>query len=456
VKDAKGRRVEAKIEDLGVAFGSVFPKDKFRQPYMARKIAVTFEAQEIPAFGYATYYVEDTEPGLSRNTLVSAERVMENEFLRVEIHRDGSYTLTEKNSGHKYEKIGWYEETGDIGNEYMYIRPNNCPVITTKGSKPKITLAEDEPYHAVYEICHRIEVPASADETLAKERSRMTYIFDRRAGRSRETVVIPVTARLTLEKSARGVKVETTITNTAKDHRMRVMIPTGLQTNTHFADSVFEVVERKNHHSRMWKNPSGCEHQQNFVAMCGEHFGIMVANFGLYEYEVLPEAENTIAVTLIRAVGEMGDWGMFPTPEAQLQGTYTAMYEIVPFSAENLTEIYQEAYQFQTELTACQTEVHPGALPKVQGLLDWQGRGLNLTGLKLAENREDVMVRFVNNTIEPVMLRLAKQPWFTNAYKSNVIEAVIEEIPGRDGKYEIEIRPFEIVTIGLVQSLKER
>lgn len=46
---------------------------------------------------------------------------MENAFLKVEILKDGTYTLTEKNSGRTYGPLGYFEDTGDIGNEYLYV-----------------------------------------------------------------------------------------------------------------------------------------------------------------------------------------------------------------------------------------------------------------------------------------------------------------------------------------------
>lgn len=463
VKNAEGAAVEAKIEDLGVGFGYTLPKDRFRQPYMARQIAVTLEAVDVPAFGHTVYFVEkmDTEEKNTKDdvgrecraTLVTAENIMENEFLRVEIREDGSYTLTDKETGHRFEKIGWLEDTGDIGNEYVYVRPKNSPAVTTVGSRAEIRLLEDEPYRAVYEISHKMEVPVSADDTFEEEKKSMADIFGRKAGRSSETVILPVAIRLILERHAKAVKAETTICNTAKDHRIRVMIPTGLEADTHFADSVFEVVERKNHHGPMWKNPSGCEHQQNFVAMCDGNAGILAANFGLYEYEILPEENNTIAVTLLRAVSEMGDWGVFPAEEAQMQGTYTVSYEIVPFTAGKEAEAYREAYQFQTELTARQTGVHPGILPLTYSMFSWEGEGLNLTGLKMAEDRNDVIARFANNTKNAVTLKFKRQPWFTAVYRSNVIETVGEEISEIQNAYQIEVQPFEIVTIGLIRNI---
>ena len=40
--------------------------------------------------------------------------------------------------------------------------------------------------------------------------------------------------------------------------------------------------------------------------------GMPIANIGLYEYEILPEEKNALAVTILRSVGELGDWGYSP------------------------------------------------------------------------------------------------------------------------------------------------
>ena len=47
---------------------------------------------------------------------------------------------------------------------------------------------------------------------------------------------------------------------------------------------------------------------------------------------------------------ELGDWGVFLTPEAQCLGEKTTEYEIIPHGAgEELYHSYEEAYQFQTD-----------------------------------------------------------------------------------------------------------
>ena len=93
--------------------------------------------------------------------------------------------------------------------------------------------------------------------------------------------------------------------NQALDHRLRVLVGTGLDTPWHYADSIFEVAKRSNSVSGNWENPRNAQHQQLFVNVHEDQAGMTVANHGLNEYEILPE-DNTIALTLHRGVREMG------------------------------------------------------------------------------------------------------------------------------------------------------
>lgn len=451
LKDFEGNTVEAKIEDLGTAFDYLLPDDRFRQPYMARQVRVTFEAKEVPAVGYRVYYLQETKNNQvdNKKTLIVGNRIMENENLRVEIHEDGSYTLTNLKTGRTYSNIGYYEDTGDIGNEYIYVQDKDAQAITTRNKVAEITLVEDTPFCAKYHICQKMEVPVSAADELEIAQKSFQDCYNRHIGRSDKLVELVIETDLTLQASSESFKVQTTIHNTAKDHRVRVMIPTGLAADTHFADSAFEVVERNNRHSKQWENPSGCDRQQSFVAMQDDRDGILIANHGLYEYEVLPDMENTIAVTLLRCVGEMGDWGYFPTPKAQMQGTHTLSYEILPFADGERLKAYTQGYQFQNELMAIPTGIHAGVGSQEKSFFSWTGEGVNFSGLKQQDEGSDIIIRFVNVTEVPREIHIQKKDWMEKLYKSNVIEEEKECLEvNTDGLYHIVLKPFEILTLG--------
>lgn len=466
LRDADGNVVPAKIADAGVAFGYDLPDDRFRQPYMAKKVLVTFEA-EVPALGYRTYYLETAEQAQDVDVVSADENVLENDAVKVVVNADGSYNLLDKKTGRMYENLGFYEDTGDMGNEYIYIQDSGKQVVSTKGMKAEISCVERNAFRTVFEICHKMMVPSGMGEELLRQREMCIDPYTRVANRSSELVEMDVKTVLTLEKSAKGLRVATTICNQAKDHRVRVILPTGLDTSMHMADSAFEVVRRNNRHNDTWTNPCGCERQQCFVAMEDAKGGLLVANRGLYEYEILEDQGNTVAVTLLRCVAEMGDWGYFPTPKAQQIGTFCLEFEVVPFAAGETGDAFREGYAFQEDLTVEQAgferaflrkpgqvkpELVEGELPLEMSFLAFEGDGIHMTAFKKGQKKDDLFVRFVNNMEHEEVLSFKKEDWMKEVYRSNVIEEKGDlMIPDKDGVYHVALREFEIATFGIVK-----
>lgn len=466
LRDADGNVVPAKIADAGVAFGYDLPDDRFRQPYMAKKVLVTFEA-EVPALGYRTYYLETAEQAQDVDVVSADENVLENDAVKVVVNADGSYNLLDKKTGRMYENLGFYEDTGDMGNEYIYIQDSGKQVVSTKGMKAEISCVEKNAFRTVVEICHKMMVPSGMGEELLRQREMCIDPYTRVANRSSELVEMDVKTVLTLEKSAKGLRVATTICNQAKDHRVRVILPTGLDTSMHMADSAFEVVRRNNRHNDSWTNPCGCERQQCFVAMEDAKGGLLVANRGLYEYEILEDQGNAVAVTLLRCVAEMGDWGYFPTPKAQQIGTFCLEFEVVPFAAGETGDAFREGYAFQEDLTVEQAgleraflrkpgQVKPklveGELPLEMSFLAFEGDGIHMTAFKKGQKKDDLFVRFVNNMEHEEVLSFKKEDWMKEVYRSNVIEEKGDlMIPDKDGGYHVALREFEIATFGVVR-----
>lgn len=466
LRDADGNEVPAKIADAGIAFGYDLPDDRFRQPYMAKKVRVTFEA-EVPALGYRTYYLETAEQLQNVDVVSGDANVLENDAMKVVVNEDGSYSLLDKKTGRTYENLGCYEDTGDMGNEYIYIQDTGKQVISTKGRKAEVSCVERNAFRTVVEIRHKMMVPSGMDEELQRQREMCIDPYTRVANRSFELVEMDVKTVLTLEKSAKGLRVATTICNQAKDHRVRVIFPTGLHASTHMADSAFEVVRRNNRHNDTWTNPCGCVRQQCFAAMDDEKGGLLVANRGLYEYEILEEQENAIAVTLLRCVAEMGDWGYFPTPKAQQLGTFCLEFEVVPYAAGETGTAFEEGYAFQQDLTVAQAglkraflrkpgqvkpELIEGKLPLEMSFLAFEGNGIHMTAFKKGQKKDDLFVRFVNHMEQGEILSFKKEDWMKEVYRSNVIEEKDDVLtPDADGIYHVSLREFEIATFGVVR-----
>lgn len=469
--DEDGNHIPCTVEDLGLQFGYDLPDDRFRQPYSCRRVRIRFETENVAAFGLKTYALvnvaDDAKSGTpsKTTTLLRGERGMENQHMIVTIADNGSFTLTDKRTGRTYKDLGVYENVGDIGNEYMFKQPENEVARTTQALQAEIRVLEDTSYSASFEVIHHWEIPESADEMLDQEQRELIYYPYRKAQRSTKMIPLQIRTVISLSRSGKGVQVETTINNQAKDHRVRALFPTDLVSAVHHVDSMFEIATRDNKPAPEWQNPSNTQHQQNFVDVSEKEAGLVVANLGLNEYEVLQDGRNTIAVTLLRAVGELGDWGLFPTPEAQCLGEHTFQIEIIPHDGNGAASgAYIEAYQFQVPWTLAQTEVHTGYLTPNNTPFAWQGEGLAFSSLKVNEDSGDVMLRWFNMTTDSATLKLATsqanpQP-FETAYKSNILEEEgeilhlnsIEEastLSFATKEWNIQTDSCEIVTVGL-------
>nr|WP_145162287.1 alpha-mannosidase [Paenibacillus terrae] len=456
VLDPSGKPVPFTLEDLGQRFGYDLPDDRFRQPYMARAVRITLQADAVPAHGLRAYALVSGQAAAqhSDNTsasLITGNNVMENSILRVAAQPNGSLTVTDKRNGREYRDLLVYEDTGDIGNEYMYKQPEGEAPLTTRDLQASIRVVEDTPYRATLEIVHDWEVPASADELLQKEQIEVVYYPERKAQRVKETVPMKIRTLVRLEKDGKGFKVEASFNNQAKDHRVRALFPTDIEASRHRVDSMFEIVTRDNQPAIEWQNPSNAQHQQAFVDVSGETAGLAVANLGLNEYEVLRDGRNTIAVTLLRSVGELGDWGWFPTPEAQCLGEHAVQLEIIPHDGRGEESgAYAEAYQFQIPWTSVQTGIHTGDLSAVHAPFAWSGEGVAFSAWTVNEDSGDHMLRWYNMKQQPASLRLEWPQSVSRAYKTTILEetegASVEQL---SESLELEAGPCEIVTIGI-------
>jgi alpha-mannosidase len=178
VVDKNGITLKSNSKDQGIQFGYELPDDGFRRPYYARVITVTFLAEALPGYGYKTFYIEPSmetekhrQPPIEQNS-----REMENEFVHLLIHDNGSYTLTDKQSGKVFEYLGIYENSGDIGNEYMFRKPNGEIPLTTVDLSAVIRVIEKNEIRSIVEIVHEWDIPKEADKQFQQEKERLVWL----------------------------------------------------------------------------------------------------------------------------------------------------------------------------------------------------------------------------------------------------------------------------------------
>ena len=187
---------------------------------------------------------------------------------------------------------------------------------------------------------------------------------------------------------------------------------------------------------------------QYFAAAEDGEGGLLCANRGAYEYEVLPQ-DKALAVTLLRAVGELGDWGVFPTPEAQCLGAVSMELGIAAYSGALRRDGCRLAAQFQADMPAFQIFQAEGSLPERGSFLECRGDGLAYTAFKRSADGRGYVLRLFNTGDAPSELALRAREGYTY-YRSNILEepCVLLE-PDSGGALRLPVDGREILTIRL-------
>ena len=401
VEDLDGHLVEAEIEDLGASY--TLPKDKFRQPYIARQVRVTVPVHLAPLSWTTFQLLEGKAPhydGLFQNGVIDTP------FVTLSI--DDGLTLYDKTTNEAYEDFLRFEDRGDIGNEYIYFQPKGTEPIYAELTAYEVL--ENNARYAKILLKHDLTIPVSADEQLDAEQRGIIEFMNRKASRSEELTTIPLETEMTIFVDDPQIRFKTRFTNTAKDHRIRLLVKTHNTRPSNDSESIYEVVTRPNKPAASWENPENPQHQQAFVSLYDDVKGVTVANKGLHEYEIL--GDDTIAVTLLRASGELGDWGYFPTLEAQCLRDFEVEYAVECHQAQGRFSAYRRAKALQTPMTSLQVEKQEGSVAASGSLLKHTALThpqVCPTAFKVAENEEGYILRYYNMSQENVRVSEGQQ-----------------------------------------------
>ncbi len=430
--NAKGEQLVSDIEDLGRTFYYYLPRNAFRVPGYYRRLSARVCAEDVGGVGYSTLYLKKAEKQLDGSLSLNGNTA-ENEFIKISINEDGSFDLYDKKSSNSLRKIGYFEDMGDCGDEYAYAPPKSDLVLTTCGKKAEIS-AKKSNTEVVFTVKNSLDVPSNSDS-------------EKRSG---EMTKIEFVSVIRLAKESKMAEVDCEIFNTADNHRLRVIFPNSIDTDTVFVDGQFDLLRRPVTPGKQWINPDNSQRQQAFFMLADDRASMVVANRGLCEYEILRDGKNTAALTVLRCVDRLGDWGVFPTPEAQCKGKNVASYAVGICSCEN-DEMRKEAYAFATgEMLTYKAKTGiDGSMDEEFSFAELKGKNTLLSAVKKAEDDDCVIVRFYNPSESDEEIELDLGIDFAKAYKTNLNEKIESELAFDGRKLKMNSPKKKITTIKL-------
>jgi alpha-mannosidase len=376
---------------------------------------------------------------------------LENEFLRADIDTvDGTLRVTDKRTGAVFGGLNRFVDGGDAGDEYTYSPPPRDKLVSHERAIVETIDIGHTADCQTAEINLRLRVPAELSED--------------RHSRSTSDAWLVVVSRIKVHPGVARVDVEVEVENSASDHRLRVHFPFPFSVTHADHDGHWEVVRRPAgdptfQHENWVEQPCAQVPQRAFTSVCGDGVGLMVANRGLPEVAVLPREDGQggdIALTLLRCVGWLsrddlstrrGHAGpMIATPGAQMPGTHTFKYAVIPHAGD-WREAFLQAYADNAPMRAVSTRLHEGMLEPSGSFLQVQPAGLVLSAIKEAEDGVGWIARCYNITDEPVVGRLT--PWrrFGSVSLVNLAERELSALSVQaDGAVVVPVAPHQVIT----------
>jgi mannosylglycerate hydrolase len=347
---------------------------------------------------------ENSEP-----KLVNAPGAMENEFLAVKINPDGSLRIRDKQTGKIYNKLNVIEDTGDVGDGLWHKAPKKNKRITSSNGNAKVSVKHADSFSACYKITVKLKIPTKA--TLDK------------TSRGKGSKTLTVTSLVTLQRGSKRVDIVTTFDNQFKDHRLRALFPTGINTNKSHAAGQFDVLSRplKTPLKKGWAEEQITVHPNyGFVDMNERKIGIAILNEGLTEYEVTDDKKKTIAITLVRSIENICGVDSNDISGGQCLGEIQCRYAIYPHAGDyRKGDVFDQLQQFNLPLETAQCGKKIEDSNSQVSFFRLMPDSLVLSALKQSENGKSVILRFFNPTSRKVTgtlscFRSIKKAWLTN------------------------------------------
>lgn len=427
----------------------------------SKRFLTYIDVDDIPALGYKTFYIKpaDNLPLIESESIYKNPFILENEYLCVLFNKDGTFNLTNKETGDTFYNLHYFEDTGETGHSWIHMEPDENETIYSLGNPVNFVIEVNGPLLSRVRVDYTLMVPSGLERNITE--------LDRDAEknhtrRSKEKVPIEIKSYFTLRKRSRQLEIITKVKNNAKNHRLRVIFPTGISEATHSsAEVAFDVVNRPikiSPDNPYYGKPNPQYPMYRFVDISDGNTGFSILNnSGLREYEVMDEPVHPIAITLFRAftfrnAPIFGRWDVYPEMElSQCPGELEFSYAIYPHRGTWKNGVIREAEQLNISLEPVQAgPIKGGYLPLSNSFIEIEEENLQINAIKLAEDKEkNLILRFFNPSEKEVSSYIKFGFPVQSVWLTNLNEEPIEKISEKEQKVILKVKPKKIVTLSV-------
>ena len=393
----------------------------------------------MPAFGYVQYKIAPTFPRASfAPALCSDDNCAENKYISIKISPYGELEIYDKRTGNKYCGLNRFYDDGETGDGWWHMQPKNDAIINSISAPCIIEKISEGDISTVFRIIKTLSIPEAFDENL--------HI------RSERRVELKIESTVTLNADSPFVEVKTSVENCAKDHRLRLVMPTGIKSESYFAGQAFYKVVRntKLPDTSLYYERETHEKNMNGIIGVSDKDGnglAFVSAEGLHEGTV--NERGNIAVTMLRSFRKVL---MQPNAiNSQMQQRLEYKYAFVPLNNE--TE-YCDLLRVQNELAGAfivGMEKNPnGKEIGVKSLLEIGNKRIMPSIIKTSQDKSGKIIRVFNSSDKTEETVLSFGFNAKRAFITNLNEDVTDEIELNGNSINLKIEPWKIVTVKII------
>ncbi len=376
--------------------------------------------------------ISDSEFTVSKNTV-------SNKYYEVSFNNDGTFDYYDKIKNIGYDSLHNFEDWGDKGDEYTFgrIGPESVKVRNVK----REIVSEGSIYFDIKQTCN-LEV----FECLSEDRNK-------RIGK----VEIPVETLFRFYKEIPLIEFKTKLTNTAKDHRLRICFDLPFnsfetQTSTHFGTIKRNSTQYGD--KTFVEAPSGIQAQKRYIRINDtmKQSSITLMNKGLPEVELVEGCR--LALTLVRSIGYLSrmDFDERPlhagpfleTPGAQVfNKEYLFEYSILIHSKRDpmyLCDNYAEVFSLGTKsfLLRDTKKIQEAS----QKLFFTNNPWLRISSIRKRNGKLLITIFNLNTVYETTTFQI--DPRFTICREITYDRIIKSESNIKEGQIEIAFNAYEI------------
>ncbi|HEY9479086.1 MAG TPA: glycoside hydrolase family 38 C-terminal domain-containing protein, partial [Gemmatimonadaceae bacterium] len=374
---------------------------------------------------------------------------LDNGLLRVEVDASGAIRLESADGNFVQESLIAFEDVGDAGD--LYTHSPVGPVVVHAhflGAR----LVHSGPLRGEVHASWRLDVPVEST----------------RAGRSSVTREVEMNAALTLDTDAPFLRIRIWGENRCRDHRLRVVFRSGMAAPEVWADAAFGAVRRTPvvAPESSAELPPSTAPLARYVTLSDVDRGVTLYSDGMAEYEAA--ASGDIAVTLVRAVGELSrndlperpghaGWPV-ATPDAQSIGGFEAHFAILPHGPRDLQRIaliervaddvllplrgstLRSALSLPAPTAGVELIVHESDAPDIDGCLA-------LSACKITEDGAALLLRCVNLTDRTIHALWRSGTAISGASLARLDETPTTPLAIHGNEVPFEAAPHAVVTV---------